>query len=118
MSPLTAEQRTLRARLAQQTRVATEDPRAMTTDARAGLEQSFIDKAWASIQPFAEALAAEHPELPEEALFPEVEREVLRRAAALRKVYYTRLSLEAAKARARKKRASGVAAERPPGGAQ
>lgn len=100
---LSDEGRTLRARLGIQTRLATEDPVAMTAKARGAFQQSFIDAAWASIGPFTEALIAEHPELPEEALFPEVEAEVLRRAEVLRKLHMTRLSFAAAKARGKKK---------------
>lgn len=82
---LTPEERTLRARLAAQTRWANEDPQPTALRAQAGLRARFLR------------------EVDPDSVLPEAERQ--RRAESLRRAYYTRLSFEAVRAR-RARRAS------------
>jgi hypothetical protein len=77
-----------RASIAALTRSATEDTVAMTEPARSAFRQSFVNTARAGAPPGTP------------------EAEVLRRAAALRKLYYKRLSAAGVAARTRKGRAS------------
>lgn len=76
---LTPEQRSLRARLAAQTRWAGEDPQEGTRKAREAFLRGFEDK----VDP--------------DRVLPEGERR--RRAASLRKAHYTRLALASSKRR-------------------
>lgn len=79
--PLTPEQRTLRARIAAHTKHAKHDPRESTTAAR----QKFMDRF-------------EREADPDGVLKPE---ERARRAAQLRKAYFTRLALASSRARSK-----------------
>lgn len=103
--PLTREQRTLRARKAALTRSATEDTRAMTAPARSAFQRKFEQEAWEGIGPYRTDLLNAHPRLPEDTLHSMLEQEVLRRAVALRKVFYANLGLASARARQQKGRA-------------
>lgn len=77
---MTPQQRSLRARLAAQTRWSQEDPGPATARAREGFNRRFLDQ----VDP--------------DRILPEAERN--RRVESARKAYYTRLALASAKARA------------------
>jgi hypothetical protein len=91
--PMSPEQRVLRARTAALVRSATEDTRLMTARARQAFNQRFVDEARAS------------------APGGTTEAEVMRRADALRRLWFTRLSLKAANARQRASSSEGRGAK-------
>lgn len=80
MGRLTPEQRSLRARLAAQTRWSREDPSANAARGQAGL-----------LAKFEREIRAENPDLPD--------AEVARRAESARKAHMSRLAFLSAKAR-------------------
>jgi hypothetical protein len=83
--PLSPGERTLRARLAANTRWSREDPAPNAARARAGLEAKFLREA------------------DPDGVLPEQER--LRRAASARKAYFQRMALASARARRARKAA-------------
>lgn len=90
---------TQRASIAALTRSATTDPVAMTAPARTAFQQRFIDRA----------RAASPPDTPE----PEIER----RAVALRRVFYARLSAAGVAGQRKKKGRVAPTDPAPEGGA-
>lgn len=81
---LTPEQRRIRAQIAVNTRLATEDPVVMTAPAR----RAFLDRFEREVDP--------------EGVLDPAER--ARRAGAARKAYFARLALASSKARAARKK--------------